>query len=230
MSGISIHGYKKVINTPLIPDQGHERTGEVVTRKSHTGQILEFLVYRELKPEHMRSEQVVVRDPEGRIQYHPSPIAGQNGKPFTRRVESIPQHLDDGAINPEAYREYILSDDGAGNVSKNFYFREDPAVVARLEREAARKAKADELLDALSRSDMDADALLEALGAQQKDEEPEPEKESALPDAWGLEQAGRWFYVTRNGERYSDTGMEKQDAELILAEKKGERDEVPTVD
>lgn len=209
-----VKGSRNIIPTPLTPDRGHMRTGEVVTR-SQFGKVVDLLVYREPKPEHMRGSPRKVLDPEtGRQVEREGVVKGQRGgfTGVTRFVEDHPIYDDEtGEPNPEAWREYILEPDGKGGVSKNFNFREDPAKEAERKAEAEREAQARALMDLLGKADpakvrelLLPDGTSVSTASEEKDEgSGAPE----LPEGFELNREGRWFYVLHNGEQIHDKGL-----------------------
>ena len=149
-------GRKRVGTIPLTPGAGGVFTGETVQWGGE-----EKLVYRELKPEFMRSEQRIMFGENGEAMFHPAP-AGATRIPMRHRVETVPEEVD-GVENPDAYREYIIEDSGHGKGAKIFGFRPDPEQVERKAREAARATKHEELMDVLLDDDVDAKEVLQIL-------------------------------------------------------------------
>lgn len=156
---------RKTIHAPMIPGRTWTDTGETVKWGKDTK-----VVYKELKPLAERSELRVDKDAEGRPMSHYDGSTGRRGLPTRYRVLLWPDPNDKSQpdlTDPRNWREFIHINDGNGNSSKNFHFREDPAVVARKQQEAERKAKWDKLMDSL-----DPDALIEAMAGADDGEAP----------------------------------------------------------
>jgi len=192
-------GKRRVGTIPLTPGAGGVFTGETVTWGGE-----QKLVYRELKPEHMRSEQRIMFGPDGQAMYHPAP-AGAQRIPMRHRVETVPEEIEKEP-NPDAYREYIIEDSGHGKGAKIFGFRPDPEVVARKAKEAARKAKGEKLMDALLESDLDPEDILQM--AQKPAEE-------VVEEAY-IKHKGFGNWSVLRGDEVLDEKMTKEAAQELV--------------
>jgi hypothetical protein len=171
----SLKTRKKVVASPRIPGPNSRflsLKGEKETVR-YDGE--EVLVHIEPRPEHERVvKRQKVHPVTGEKIWKDAP-KGMMPKPAMELVEVVPLYDKDapGAfedpenpgqwINPAGWREYVIDVGGNGTNSKNFYFRPDPALAARLKLEAERQARLNKLLDRLADADLDPDDLGAAL-------------------------------------------------------------------
>lgn len=214
---------REVIPVPLVPPRKAEFTGEWVTVQ-HFGKPRQVQVFRQLKPMAERSQVVELRDPETDkyIRHNPTP---QNplGRIMTQRRVTIPETLDDGAPNPDAYYEFVMVPDGHGNIHKNRHFREDPEQVRRREREKSRQDRLDRLLDRFA--DGDLDHLLDGSETPQETPEASTPTQDAegLPEGYTVETRGRWAFAMYQGQKLNETGVPKAEALALIADHQNER-------
>jgi hypothetical protein len=173
----------------------------------------EKLIYRELKPDFMRSEQRIMFGPNGQAMFHPAP-PGAERIPMRHRVETIPEEVE-GEPNPEAYREYVIEDSGHGCGKKIFNFREDPEVVERRAQEAAREAKAKALMDALLESDLEPEDILRRA---QKPAETVEEKTEEVVQTRRMVHKGRGKWNVWEDDVLVGEKLTREAAEELVAE------------
>lgn len=195
---MAVRRKKAVFHTPEIPHPSWTFVEQIQHGKERVN------VWKELKPLHQRSELRQVKDDKG------EPVFETDEK--GRRKKVIARFLfwpdpEDASrpdlSNPKNWREFITEDDGRGNRRKNFYFREDPKVLARQRAEAERQQKLDEFFAKVDPGKLDR--LVAALAGDETAEDEEYPVNYA-PARWRLS----------NGDTLRGSREEAVEAEAAL--------------
>lgn len=179
---------KKVVASPRLPGPNARAVNLQGKEESLIYDSERVFVYIEPRPEGERFEKRQREHPiTGKPMFHPAP-EGRMPRPVMYLEEILPLYVDEGTpgsfaehdtngratgkyINPPAWREYVVDQGGNGTNTKNFWFRPDPEVQARQERERKAKARLDAILQKLSESD-DDDAVVAEIQAKRKPGRP----------------------------------------------------------
>lgn len=184
-----------VINTAIIPEKGAKRTGEMVFVNG-----MQREVFRELRPYAERSEIQPVLDPDGK----PFIVQETGKRPHkvTERVETTP------ASDEDAWREYVLYDDGQGQTRKMYHFRPDP----EQERRKAEEAKQEAIWARIRKN---PEKLLRFL--EEDDSEPEATEAERVRFEAVHKGRGRWNVEDESGVPFNDDYLESKDEAVELA-------------